>query len=190
MLRAGICDLGTCDLEIGCPAGSMRPVSGGRPAPRPPARNCLARPGERANPGRARWARRPACDQQWIAGPLHVPLEGPLTCGATAGDGQPQLRPGGGARCRHGRREFPAPGARRFRPAAVAFPARPAPRVSPPERRGVSPSARGVSSRVSPEGAPGCCAFPVWPSLWARRRSPPPSSQACDPFGGRPHATG
>ena len=91
MLRAGICDLGTCDLEMGgrvSPAGpagwdALRPV-------RPPTYRLVRRPRtvsspwrERSEIGHAGPPRYPACVQRRAASLLRVPPEGPLTCGFT-----------------------------------------------------------------------------------------------------------
>jgi hypothetical protein len=78
MLRAGICDLRTCDLEMGCPAGPpARHPGRGAARPGPPACGRV-RPETRGNPDTLPLARRLACAQRpvWPAtGAFH--LEGP-----------------------------------------------------------------------------------------------------------------
>ena len=92
MLRAGICDLGTCDVEMGCRVSSVSLA--GRDAlrsARPPTYRLvrhheLSRPPwrERSEIGYASPPRHLACVQRRAAILLRVPPEGPLTCGFTA----------------------------------------------------------------------------------------------------------
>jgi len=190
MLRAGFCDFGTCDLEIGCQPVQRAQSAGdclrlARP-PREPSRPSAERggqPGARSlgtPPGpRSAADRRPAARSAGGAADLRRYRP--------AGDSLPHLRPPGGARFQHGRREFPAPGARRFRTAAVAFPARQAPRVSHPSaaafprvpRRflpGAAEFPRGHRG-VSPEGGRRAAAR----SLRGRPRGPAAGSPPPDP---------
>jgi hypothetical protein len=64
MLRAGICDLRTCDLEMGCPAGPAGPPPGPRCGPPGPAHVRSRPPGKNGQSRHAPLGRRPACVQR------------------------------------------------------------------------------------------------------------------------------
>jgi hypothetical protein len=80
MLRAGICDLGTCDLEMG---GGARPGRPGCWAARPPhPTDGFLRPGETGSV----WGTPPACRRARVrraAGLLHISPGEQLTCSVT-----------------------------------------------------------------------------------------------------------
>ena len=189
MLRAGICDLGTCDLKMGRPSVRPAPPVGplcdssgpGSRAPRPPGK-------VRVHPGYAHPARRLAWVQRRIGQPAVRSIGWQPTCSVTVW--RPLIcrdyAPPRCALCRAfpvgamcfgpiGRGVSTRRGAARFPRSAVAFPL---------ECRGVS---AGVPPRFRGATGTGCRAFPARPSprahAGARRR---PSSRACDPFSGCP----
>ena len=83
MLRAGLCDLGTCDLEIGC-----RPVHHARPAGTScgsSARSRTVSPaGKRGQPGACSPGPPPGVRSAAGCRSPHVPAGRPVTCGVTA----------------------------------------------------------------------------------------------------------
>jgi hypothetical protein len=180
MLRAGICDLGTCDLEIGgvaCPAGQgcWRPVRTAQGRLPPPRREGIrlgrARrlpPGARSAAGgrlAARSARRAADLQRYRPVGDEMPHLRPAVWRVSAGRCR-AFRPGKPRRFRPGRRgvsapgatAFPSRGAAGFCPGCRGFPARDAttfpawfPRGFRPD--GAQPAAR--SRAAIPPAAPG-----------------------------------
>jgi hypothetical protein len=148
MLRAGICDLRTCDLEM---AGrSVRPAPASWAAVglvRPPA-DGLVRPAKRDNSGHARPAARPVCAQRRVGrrNSAFRLRAADLRRYLPADDDLPHLRPATRRVSRRDAARF-RPGVMRFRPGAVAFP--------PGGCRAFPPECRGVSARRVPRVSPG-----------------------------------
>lgn len=170
MLRAGICDLGTCDVEMGWPVSPAGPLAGPLCGSSAPPANGLVRPGKRDNSGHARRARRPACAQRRVGRPAarSARRAADLRRYLLADDDLPHLRPATRRVSRRDAARF-RPGAWRFRPAGAAR--------FPRSATAFPPGCRGVSARVPrcfrrTAGAD-CRAFPALAS-----------SQACDPFPG------
>ena len=185
MLRAGIFDLRTCDLEMGCPAGPAGPPPGPRCGPPGPAHVRSRPPGKNGQSRHAPPARRLACVQRlaWPASGAFR-LEGadlpryrladddlriyPPPCDAFPA-GMPRI-------CGRDAARFRPRETWRFHPAGNArFP-------------GVPWRFRRDTRRFRRTAGAGGHAFPARPSLRARYRSPrSASSRAHDPFpGGRP----
>jgi hypothetical protein len=190
MLRAGICDLGTCDLEMGWVAGPAD-RDAGRPVHPTPRTASSAR--ERRDPFGAR--RRPAAGRAFggWAGLLHFRPGEPLTCSVTVQ--RAMICRTCARRCGAFRRG----GAVRFGPDSRGVSARDGGRFRP-GRRGVSDPGRcGVSARDAPAFPPGrrqpaarpasgCRGAPV--SYPRRATSRAPASFGCAMhFPGGPHAT-
>jgi hypothetical protein len=163
MLRAGICDLGTCDLEMGrlaCPPGR----DAGRPVHPTPRTASSAQ--ERRDPFGAR--RRPRVRR--AAGLLHVPPGEPLTCSVTV---QRAMMCRICARRRGAfRREVPCVSAR----IAAAFPlgtagvSAPGSAVFPPGGAAVFPRGMpGVSARTAPARGASRERLPSAPVSYPRR---------------------
>ena len=189
MLRAGICDLGTCDLKMRRP--SVRPAPPAGPLCDSSAPGSWAASSARKSEGSPRIrhpARRLACVQRRIGQPAVRSVRGSLTCSVTVW--RPLIcrvyAPPRCALCRLfpvgamrfgpiGRGVSARRGAARFPRRAVAFPL---------ECCGVS---GGVRPRFRRATGTGCRVFPARPSprarAGARRR---PSSRAGDPFSGCP----
>jgi hypothetical protein len=181
MLRAGICDLGTCDVEMGCRVSSVSLAGRDalRPA-RPPTYRLvrhheLSRPPWRErNENRARLPATPpgmcsAAGRQPAVYSAGRATDLRLYC--LAGHNLQHLHPAGTARFPYGRRMFPA-GCHAFPQEAVTFPApvgavrfHRTPVMFPPECGGVSAGYRGVP----PEGGRRlprvpCAAVPMGPA--------------------------
>ncbi len=182
MLRAGICDLGTCDLEMGWPVSPAAPPAGplcGSPAP---PTNGFVRPGKRDNSGHARPARRPACAQRRVGRPAarSARRAADLRRYLQADDDLPHLRPATLRRFPPGCRPFPA-GGHSFPPRGRGISARRVPRVSPRVpwryRRGTvafPPGCRGVSAgRRARAAGRSRSGRPYGPGAGARRRPLP-----------------
>ena len=190
MLRAGICDLGTCDLEMGArvsPARLRQPGRGALVRRRPHAGP--VRPGE----GRIRlWACPPACRlarvqrraASWQARPVWQ-----LTCSVTIGQAKIcRIPPAGAVRFRPG-------GSLRSCPACLAVSARGSWAFPPGMRQRFCPergkARRGEAGRVSAGDAP---AFPAGrhrPAAGPGRLpwGPPPESRRRIPRGRDPFRT-
>src|SRR6266576_4750829 len=132
MLRAGICDLGTCDLEMGWPAGPGGPARWAAVRLVRPSTDGLVRPGKRDNWDTLARPRRPACAQQRVGQPAARSdrRAADLRRYLLVGDDLPHLRPlryavarRDAARFRPGAVAFPPGGAARFPRSTVAFPA-------------------------------------------------------------------
>jgi hypothetical protein len=167
MLRAGICDLGTCDLEMG---GVGLPAGPGCRAARPPhPTDGFLRPGETGSV----WGAPSACRRARVrraAGLLHVPPGEPLTCSVTV---QRAMMCRICARRRGAfRREVPCVSAR----IAAAFPlgtagvSAPGSAVFPPGGAAVFPRGMpGVSARTAPARGASRERLPSAPVSYPRR---------------------
>ena len=142
MLRAGICDLGICDLEMDCPVGPARParwasvrlVRPAQPRSRPPRKEGTIRTRTPGPPPGVRSAASSASQRRF-------PPRGPLTCGVTIWRAMicrlyPAMR-------RVSRRA-----AAHFRPGCRAFPPREALAFPPGRYRAFPRACRGVSAGI------------------------------------------
>jgi hypothetical protein len=187
MLRAGICDLRTCDLEMGCTAGPAGPSPGPRCGPSGPPHVLSGPPGKNGQSRHAPPARRPACARRlvWPASDAFRLEDADLLLYRLADDDLPHLPPlrdtfpaGMPPICGRDAARFRPRETWRFHPAGNArFP-------------GLPWRFRRDTRRFRRTAGTGGHAFPARPSLRARYRSPPPaSSRAHDPFPGRPPGT-